>query len=246
MTMPYDPQNPDVFRHILKRLNIDQFLSSQAIIDLVLEHRQVRKDKNLPSFKISRSALDHFKSGDRIKNIQGLQEIYQFLENNSLYRFTSEAPQAPIHLGVALTQFFSNGDQRRPVYDLALLGDKLAGSYTFYCPLVPPGGQLGNARASFVEIARGNSEFKITETQRYPGFRQHDSGAMFSFAKFVYFLMNEEAPGTAVKFGLITKVFLYPGDPVEWFRGILFISKQPRHISVNALLLSKKRPSSWK
>jgi hypothetical protein len=219
--MPYDPQNPEAFRNILKQLTKDHFLSSQTIIDLVLRHR--KDTAHLPPFDMTRSTLDRCKQGERIKNIRGLQEIYQFLENDPSYSYCFRAPAPPINLGVALTQFFSAGHQPA-TYDLSALGDKLVGPYTLYCPFWPPSAPPGSARISLMEITRLNSEFSITETQRYAEFQQHDTGALCSFAKFIYFLMREDAPGTAVKFGLINTVFPHSGGAVEWFRGVLFTS----------------------
>jgi hypothetical protein len=197
IAMPYDPQNPGAFRDILRRLADEQFLSSETIIHRVHGYRKAKNDKTLPFFDITRSALDRFKQGKRIKNVQGLQEIYQFLENDPSYSYAFKTPRPPIDLGVALTQFFSEGGQHL-TYDLKVLGSKLVRAYTLYCPFWPPSALPGKARASLMEIARAGSEFKITETQNYGDYQQHDSGALFSFGKFIYFLLKEDSPGTAV------------------------------------------------
>jgi hypothetical protein len=231
--MPYDPGNPEAFRAILRQLSAQENLVSAAIIRLV--ENDLKDKPNRAPLNMTRSTLDRFKRGKAARHIPGLREIWRVLESHPNYgRYfpVSATPQtaaADATLVSALPRFFSANIQQ-PSYDLSSIGDKIAGTYVMYRPDWRPRIPTGLARASIVKIAAAASGFSISETQNFPAtateraYWQHDTGAMASFARFIYFLMKEEkAPGTAVKFGLINTLFPNSGDSVvDWFRGIVF------------------------
>jgi hypothetical protein len=235
--MPYNPQDPDAFRQILKRLSKEQRLSSQMLINLVCADRatKLKQDqKALPRFDISRNAVDRFKQGESIRNISGLREMYRVLESHDecSYCFPPPLDQTLTEMTFqhAFSRFFSGGGQHS-TYDLTVIGAKLIGTYIMYRPSWWPRSQPGFAQASLMEISATSGHFTISETQKFPAtkaaasYQQHDTGAIASFAKFIYFMMREDAPGTAVKFGLVTLVFPNNRDAlVNIFRGILFTS----------------------
>lgn len=234
--MPFDPDNPDVFREILRTIAGRLFLTSAKMIDLVHENRSGRKHEGRGPFDLTRSALDRFKQGQRIKNIRGLRELWMVLETHEdTTSFFPKSDRPAISwdasLLSALPRFFAENG-REPSYDLAVLGDRIAGSYVMYRPDWRPRIPSGLARASLVQIDHTGAGFSISETQDFPQTAdepadwQHDVGVMASFARYIYFLMREEkSPGTAVKFGLVDALFPFNGSHhVNWFRGVLFVS----------------------
>jgi hypothetical protein len=228
--MPYDSSKPDAFRKILAAVGAGENLASNSMIAMV--HRERAKKKITTPFDLTRSALDRFRKNHRIKNIAGLRELYRVLESDPdcsrYFPVATSAPPAEETFARVLTRFFAG---KQPSYDLATLGGLITGSYVMYRPNFRPPTPEGRARASLITIEAKESEVTIAETQNFPAsgpeaaFYQHDTGAMGAFAKFIYFLMREDAPGTAVKFGLVNYLFPYSQNAlVNSFHGVLFTS----------------------
>jgi hypothetical protein len=244
--MPYDSSKAAEFRTILKTLSEEAFLSSDKALDLVhADRRKQHGGAALAPLDLSRSAIDRFKSGGRIKSNGGLRELWRVLESHPDYAYAFSKP-ATVPMTVspeeamasALTRYFSESSESKPLYNVGKVRRRLAGRYILYRPAWRLGVPPQMFMTSFIEIVDTDIahcvfyEQDFPEDDKYGAYYQKDAGFIFTFGNSIYVLAKQIGEGTTVRLMVANTVERTEGKEnrkwVEYFFGLMYTASYLR------------------
>ena len=239
--MPYSADNPGEFVSIFKTLMAKKGLSPSAAAALVKEHR-TRIGQPGPGFApISRTTLMRFLKDQSGGKASALNELWMVLERNPYYAeafVKSNEPYGAMHptnaMAIGIKSFFTDCQSQQRVVNIAILRRRLEGTYVMYRPGWSVNGRTGLVMRSELRIVDTEHAASVFEKQKQvhseiEDYEQDDSGFLFAFSPHLYFIMREGPGGTAVKMGVIEKVFPEnDGKYITHFQGVLFVSSHIR------------------
>jgi hypothetical protein len=229
--MAYDPiVDAERFRKALQKLAESEGLSALKIIEMYNRERPAGND-----MAMSVATLQRFINGDNVRLIAQLRFIYNMLFRMTDYRpYLEKDAGEVVDLPSALAAFFAPQGNVPPRYSTDVVRKCLPGEYVMVRRDFNETAEADDVRASTVTIEAADNGVVIEERQDFQqpldarGYRQRDSGYLFPYADYVYFLMKEAGdPATAVKLGVISFAMPDFGDgQADYFAGHVFVSSR--------------------
>ncbi len=217
--MPYDPNNPDQFRVILKKFG----LTSTYIL-------KIANALGFPdNGTLIRQDLTRFMDGGRTEKHSALALLWNTLEKHEIYSKAFPGDPAAM-LAPALPSYFMETPNAKVLYRPDSIRKKLAGRYTMYRAETHNGLKTGWVMRSLLEVVDTTSGPCIFETQRSPestirAYEQDDAGFLFSLGEHVFFLMKQQKGGVCVKFFVAKKFDPSEDDqPIDTFDGVFSVA----------------------